>query len=133
MIDGDTIYYNSKEHEYLSLTWVIEYITKMLNLPMPDIDINRDRTKILEQYVIKEKENSLAVKYPWTIKEWDYERNGRLTPYLVSYGSHKKIHWICQKCGYRWESVAYTRKTSGCPICAKLNRQKSVDTRKIKM
>lgn len=118
MIDGDTIYYNSKEHDYISLTWVIEHIIKMLNLPMPDIDFNRDRTKILERYVIKEKENSLATKYPWTIKEWDYERNGRLTPYLVSYGSKKKIHWKCPKCGYRWESVAYTRKKSGCPCCA---------------
>lgn len=118
LTDGNMIYYQNKASNYLSLEWVINYIIRTLNLDTVDIDINRDRIKIQERYILQKKECSLAAKYPWTIDEWDYEKNGKLTPYHVSYGSKKKIHWKCPKCGYQWESVAYSRKTSGCPCCA---------------
>ena len=117
-VDNDNIYYRYINSDYINLDYVINAIVKLCNLPKIDVDINRDRAKIYSQYVEAEKNNSLAEKYPWLIDEWDYERNGSLTPWLVSYGSKKRIHWKCPVCGYRWSAVAYSRKKSGCPQCA---------------
>ena len=118
VFDGDNIFFQYINSDYLTLDHVVQYILRICSLPVVDINIKRDRTKIFEQYIITEKENSVAMKYPWLIDEWDYEKNGRLTPWLVSYGSKKRVHWRCKKCGYQWNSVVYARKKSGCPCCA---------------
>lgn len=117
-VDGDDIYYRYVNSDYLNLKTVVQTIADICSLPPIDIDIRRDRAKIYEQYVRIEKANSLAVKYPWLLEEWDYERNGKLTPWQISYGSKKRIFWRCQKCGYQWAAVAHSRKKSGCPCCA---------------
>ena len=117
-VDGDNIFYRYKNSDYLNLDRVVYQVLELCALPAVDVDIQRDRPKIYEQFIFQEKLNSIAVKYPWLIEEWDYERNGKLTPWLVSYGSHKRIHWKCRKCNYHWLAVAYSRKTSGCPRCA---------------
>ena len=31
------------------------------------------------------------------LTQWDYEKNGTLTPDRVTYGSHAKAWWICEK------------------------------------
>lgn len=51
--------------------------------------------------------------------QWHDSKNADLTPADVSYGSHKKIWWRCQK-GHEWQSAVYTRteKAYGCPYCA---------------
>lgn len=83
-----------------------------------DIDTNRDRNKIWEQYIILEKENSLQVLYPNIAAEWDDNLNGALSPSQVSCGSHKRIHWICSK-GHQYESSVNKRVNgTGCPYCA---------------
>ena len=117
--EEDTVYYRYVNSDYTTLGDVIKYVLSICKLPLVDVDISRDRKYIFEQYIQQEKDNSLAVIYPWTIEEWDYERNGKLTPWQVSYGSNKRIYWRCKKCGYQWDSVAHTRKKSGCPCCAK--------------
>ena len=42
---------------------------------------------------------SLAEHNPELLKEWDYEKNNELglTPETISYGSAKKVWWICPK------------------------------------
>lgn len=117
-IEGDNIYYQYVNSDYITLSEAIKCILKLCNLPSLDIDIERDRKQIYEQYIQHEKLNSLASKYPWVIEEWDYEKNGKLTPWQISYGSRKRVYWKCKKCGYQWSSVAYTRKKSGCPCCS---------------
>lgn len=121
-VDGDDIFYHYKNSDYINLDYVIYAIVKLCNLPEIDVDINRDRAKIYSQYIEVKKSNSLAEKYPWLIDEWDYERNGALTPWLVSYGSQKRIHWKCPVCGYRWDAIANSRHRNGCPQCG--NRMK---------
>ena len=55
------------------------------------------------------------------MKEWDWEANVDLDPNKVTYGSHKKAWWKCQKCGYKWHQsiMERTRKVrpAHCPCC----------------
>lgn len=55
----------------------------------------------------------------YLLQEWDYARNGGLTPSNVSYGSHRKFWWQCGK-GHSWQAQVTTRTNnhSGCPYCA---------------
>ena len=51
--------------------------------------------------------------------QWDHTQNMDLTPDSVTYGSRRKIWWICDM-GHRWQSSpsVRTEKGSGCPYCA---------------
>lgn len=53
------------------------------------------------------------------ISQWHPEKNGTMSPDNVSYGSQKKIWWICEH-GHEWQSPPFSRlgKGSGCPYCA---------------
>ena len=52
------------------------------------------------------------------LSQWDEEKNGELTPRDLTYGSHKKVWWKCEK-GHQWEAAVYTRGITdkGCPVC----------------
>ena len=55
------------------------------------------------------------------LEEWDYLQNGDLMPDMVTWGSHKRVHWKCVH-GHEWEAVIKDRtKHNGnrCPICRK--------------
>ena len=61
--------------------------------------------------------NDLVEVNPELAKEWNYEKNGDLTPEMVAINSGKMIWWKCQK-GHEWKARIYSRnKGSGCPIC----------------
>ena len=63
----------------------------------------------------------LVETHPHLLDEWDYVKNGILQPEDVSYGSHKKVWWVCKACGYKWEAIVYSRtstKPTGCAACA---------------
>lgn len=50
--------------------------------------------------------------------EWDYEKNGEITPQKITYGSHKKVWWKCAQ-GHEWEAVIKSRTHNhGCPYCS---------------
>ena len=52
------------------------------------------------------------------LDEWDYDKNGELTPDDVSYGSGKKVWWKCSK-GHEWQARVDSRnKRNGCPHCS---------------
>jgi chaperonin GroES len=40
----------------------------------------------------------------YLLDEWDYEKNKELglDPKTVTSGTHKKAHWVCKKCGYKF-------------------------------
>lgn len=51
-------------------------------------------------------------------KEWNYEKNGELTPYDVTPKSNKKVWWKCSK-GHEWQASVNNRsKGNGCPVCS---------------
>ena len=62
--------------------------------------------------------NDLATTHPQIIEEWDYEKNGELTPYSISYGSGKKIWWKCPL-GHSYQATPLHRTigSTNCPIC----------------
>ena len=64
-------------------------------------------------------ENDLLTVNPALAKEWNYEKNGTLTPDQVTEKSHKKVWWMCDK-GHEWNACISNRSVlnSGCPICA---------------
>jgi hypothetical protein len=46
--------------------------------------------------------------------------NPDLDPRQLSSGSHRKVGWLCPRCGHEWEASVVNRVTrhSGCPRCA---------------
>ncbi|MDA0986216.1 MAG: zinc-ribbon domain-containing protein [Bacteroidetes bacterium] len=64
------------------------------------------------------KENSLAYKNPKLAIEWNYKRNGKLTPNKTVPGSGKIVWWKC-KYRHEWQRDVYSRnKGVGCPYCS---------------
>ena len=62
--------------------------------------------------------NDLATTNPELTKEWNYSRNKDFEPTMVTYGSHKKVWWVCSK-GHEWQaSIHHRNNGSGCPICS---------------
>ena len=70
--------------------------------------------------------NDLQTLKPELASEWNYEKNGDLTPTQVSLHSNKRVWWKCKTCGNEWitqiNDRAYGR---GCPVCAGKQRVKS--------
>ncbi|MBQ6974001.1 MAG: zinc-ribbon domain-containing protein [Oscillospiraceae bacterium] len=58
--------------------------------------------------------------FGFLLAQWDEERNLPLTPDTVTFGSHRKVWWRCDK-GHAWQASPDGRKTgAGCPYCAGL-------------
>ncbi len=75
--------------------------------------------------VIKVGFNDLATTNPELLNEWNYERNGEITPHNTSKGSSIKIWWKCKN-GHEWQSLIHNRiNGNGCPHCYEIKRQKS--------
>lgn len=64
--------------------------------------------------------NDLATCYPDLAKEWNYEKNGELSPRDVMAKSGKKIWWKCSR-GHEWCVSPNMRifEHTGCPMCSK--------------
>ena len=67
---------------------------------------------------------SLEEKFPLIAQQWNYAKNGDLKPSDVTYGSDKRVWWICKKakcgCIHEWETSISKRTSdlSDCPYCA---------------
>jgi hypothetical protein len=71
-------------------------------------------------------DNCLDTIYPELAKEWNYKKNGKLTPKDVSCGSRKKVWWTCNV-GHTWIASIKTRSYGhGCPYCS--NKMASNET-----
>lgn len=61
--------------------------------------------------------NDLNTTHPQLAKEWDYEKNGALTPQMITHGSNKKVWWICPL-GHSYQATPLHRgQGTNCPIC----------------
>ncbi|MHB1166792.1 MAG: zinc-ribbon domain-containing protein [Candidatus Nanopelagicales bacterium] len=67
----------------------------------------------------------LAAVAPQLAAEWDVEANAPLTPDRISFGSSRRVWWVCSACGHRWEAVVANRASlgRGCPVCARARVQ----------
>ena len=62
-------------------------------------------------------ETSLATTNPGLAGQWDYSKNGDITPEQVKQFSHYDAWWICEK-GHSWRAKVSDRSNgNGCPIC----------------
>lgn len=117
-----TVEYTSSSYLYLTpgIIGVFNYINQQygLSIAVP-IDIESDFYEILSAFETDKKEKSLAVVNPTLASEWDYQKNGAVTPKQVVAVSDKKFWWLCKECGYSWKAIVSDRHYgSGCPRCS---------------
>lgn len=61
--------------------------------------------------------NDFATVVPHLVHQWHPTRNGPLTPQQVTWGSKKRVWWLCGE-GHEWKAVIARRRTRGCRKCA---------------
>ncbi len=85
-----------------------------------NVDVDRDIIQIKERYLANQRENSLAYKYPEIALQWYSEKNGAITPDMISSGTSDKYWWKCPECNYIWEAAVNSRVINGtrCPRCS---------------
>lgn len=60
----------------------------------------------------------LATVNPKLAAEWDYEKNGDLTPDMVTSSSNRKAYWKCEN-GHEWQAtIANRNRGNNCPYCS---------------
>lgn len=65
---------------------------------------------------------SLEEHNPELLSEWHPVKNTNDTPKTISYGSARKVWWVCEK-GHEWEASPNDRSRGrGCPECAQIQR-----------
>lgn len=64
-------------------------------------------------------ENDLGTTHPEIAAEWNYEKNGAITPQKVVAGNSVKVWWRCKQ-GHEYQAIIYSRTTNhnGCPFCS---------------
>lgn len=132
-IDNDIIIHKKCNNSSNTINFVVKKIFEILDLPMIDINVEKDRIKIYEQFILMKKENSFAFKYPDKAREWDYEKNGNITPEMVSAGSNKKFWRICPECKNSYKIAPSTWSvTCRCAECSKMKlRNQAIESSKI--
>lgn len=72
-------------------------------------------------------DNSISKRLPCLVKEWDFEKNGELSPDEVLWQSSKKIWWLCERkhsfCVPPCNRIRFKKQTkeiyvSPCPYCS---------------
>lgn len=63
-------------------------------------------------------ENDLATTHPELARQWNYEKNGTLTPQKVVAGNSVKVWWRCRY-GHEYRAAITSRANgnTGCPVC----------------
>lgn len=66
-------------------------------------------------------DNNLAILRPELLREWNYEKNGHISPEEIALNSKKKVWWRCLAKGHEWEATVGNRvRGSVCPYCSGL-------------
>lgn len=95
---------------------IIKYINPNIRIV---VDCEKDFIRIKEQYTYQIKEKSIGNFNSKLVAEWDNEKNGRITPYMVSCGSKLKYYWICPICKNSYIASPKDRKNGiNCPYCS---------------
>lgn len=118
MDSSNNIIYCIPDRNYNYIEKVLKYIQNILNIDFGEIDINKNRTNIYNNYIKNIKNNSIANNRKDLVKEWDYIRNGDLKPENFTIGSNVKVWWICNLCGSSYLcSIVHKVEGNGCPFC----------------
>lgn len=114
-VEGNNIYtpYNGT---YSYLIPVIDTIFKLIGVHEYDIDIKRDAITVYEQFISMKKENSVASDAV-LLNEWNYEKNGKISPSMITYNSTKYVYWICDEGHSYMASPKERHSGKKCPYC----------------
>lgn len=104
------------------IDWILDIIASYGILTNTiDINIRRDDIEIYNKYISSEKEKSVAVHNPELLNEWDYDKNRKIMPTAISYGSKIRVWWICPL-NHSYKAPVSNRTNvnmpTACPICA---------------
>lgn len=82
------------------------------------VNIETDSPLILKLLNKQISSKSILHKAPHLLSEWDYNKNGDISPENFTYGTPGKFYWICAH-GHSYQStVAYRMRGNGCSVCA---------------
>lgn len=125
--ENDRIYYSSY-NQLRYLNWAIEQLEILIDGDAhADIDFVPVTPEILSQFRRRVRSFSVASEYPELASEWNYQKNGTLTPEMCAPRSNLAVWWICKK-GHEWFISPGGRVhgipekggfISGCPYCAR--------------
>lgn len=97
------------------------------NFPTVDVNINRDKNFILQNYATEYKQGSFGELYPKIAQEWHPQKNEKLTPFMFKPNSDHKVWWKCPKCHHEYQATIGSKtRGNGCKKCfsARLNKTK---------
>lgn len=130
---ADVVYTIEKRRYYQELQPVIQVILETIDEKCSiDVDLRRDENEIKEY--LTPINNSLSVLRPDLVEEWNYEKNGKLTPNLFGTNSNDYVWWKCKICGHEWHTTIIHRggkRNSGCPECAKIKKGKTFTKKQV--
>ena len=77
--------------------------------------------------LIASESNNLLAIFPNIAQEWHPTKNHNLKPSDLSYGSNKKVWWLCDK-GHDYKTSPHIRtgQKSGCPFCINHSSQPEI-------
>ena len=120
---ADEVIIRNSYKGFKSLDQSIIKLLKLLECKYINVDSEKDANMIRGQFYSEMRENSLSERFPELVKEWFQEKNGDITPNMISSGSNDKYWWKCNKCGYVWKTQVCDRSIGGkgCKKCADKN------------
>lgn len=81
---------------------------------VPCAECKANNTSITKKRKLKPDQISLAESHPHIAAEWDYKKNGELTPNNISRGCHERVWWKCKR-NHEWNYVISTRTARNIP------------------
>lgn len=104
-----------------TLSQVLHTLLETLKVNV-DIDLNRDLPEINQFAISARKEKNLATQNPTLALEWNYAKNGKLTPEMITPHSRTIVWWRCKN-GHEYQMAVGERnrgegRQRGCPYCS---------------
>jgi hypothetical protein len=128
----DLVVYSDVKYNEATFIRIFDELLQYLKIA-PDVNIERDRIRIKENYYTVLKEQSVGAMLPNLRDEWHPTKNGNLTPYMFKPGSSEKIWWLCKKCGNEWQAVINSRSNGArCPKCEINSRGEKITVSRLK-
>ncbi len=98
--------------------------------PTYDVNIEKDRIKILKNYATECIKDSFGALYPEIAKEWHPIKNEGITPYMFKPNSAHKVWWICPECKNEYQSTIGHRIGKNPTACPKCGIEKSTQAKR---
>ncbi|MBO4496448.1 MAG: zinc-ribbon domain-containing protein [Clostridiales bacterium] len=124
VLDDNTVIFKT-DNMGQNYAWAVQQMMGLLYQHTSDnifrdiqINLDEDKIRIREHFNLVEKQNSISTKNPAVPKEWNYSKNGKLSPEMFAANSNEIVWWKCNY-GHEWKAVIGSRnRGNGCPYCA---------------